>query len=181
MSISASSGNNDLIVRGGPGESLFEDGRAAVVVGSTAATWNQGDLMCFDTGALTLRPVSATGDGVTFVGVADNAVTNGQLNSPYQGLTPVDASQKGPGFVGPKYGVTARLLLHVGDSFTIGAKVYLSNGDNTQTVTVTDPGDHNYVGIFVGLVPVTSAVAGQTGDILIGARYPFGTGAQVIF
>lgn len=178
MSISASSGPSDLIVRGGPGKSMFEDGKAAVTVNST---WNQGDQICFDTGLLCIRAVTATGDGVTFVGVADNTVSAGQLASPYAGLTPVNAAQVTPGFAGPKYGVTARWKLHTGDAFAIGQKVYLSNGDDAQTVTSTNPGDANYIGIYVGLVPVTSAAAGQTGDIRVGLRYPNATGGVLSF
>src|SRR5271166_5523247 len=181
MSISASTMASDNIIRdsSNPGRSIFEDGKAATT--TAVGTWNQGDLIAFDVGQLSLRAVTATGDAVTFVGVADNSVTLGQLNSPYQGLTPVNAAQVTPGFVGPMYSVSARLNIHLGDSLNIGQKVYLSNGDTAQYVTATDPGDHNYVGIFVGLKPIVSAVAGQNGDILIGARYPRPTGADLIF
>lgn len=169
MSISASTTSVDSIVLGGPGKSLFEKGQIAV--NSSISTWNQGDLICFDSGALGLRPVSATGDGLTIVGIADNVVVSGKLAGPYDGLTAVNAAQSTPGFVGPKYGVVARMKLHLGDAFTMGCKVYLSNGDDCQTVSVTNPGDGNYVGIFQDL-PVASAVAGQTAACLLGARYP---------
>lgn len=172
MAISASSLSVDLIVRGGPGRSIFDDGKAAVTSNST---WNQGDQICFDTGLICLRAVSATGDAATIVGIADNVVTSGKLAGPYDGLTPVNAAQVSPGFAGPKYGVSARLTLKTGDAFAIGAKVYLADGANTQTVSSTDPGDHNHVGIFVGLAAVASAAAGQTGDVLYGCRYPNGT------
>lgn len=177
MAISASSLSVDNIVRGGPGRSIFEDGKAAVGTGST---WNQGDQICFDTSLVILRAVTGTGDAATIVGVADNVVTSGKLAGPYDGLTAVNAAQVSPGFVGPKYGVTARLTLKTGDAFNIGDKVYLADGADTQTVSSTDPGDHNHVGIFVGLVAVASAAAGQTGDVLYGCRYPNGSGGTLI-
>jgi hypothetical protein len=178
MAITASTLSVDNIVRGGPGKSLFEDGKT--VAGSS--TWNQGDLVCFDTSSHSVRVVAATGDAVTIVGVADNNVISGKLVGPYTGLTQVDAAQSSPGFVGPKYGVTARLKLHTGDAFVLGCKVYLSDGDDTQTVTSTAP-DANYIGIFVGSggSAVASAAADQLGDILIGARYPSATGTGLNF
>lgn len=171
MAITASTSSVDAIVRGGPGKSLFEDGKSAV--GSTS-TWNQGDFICFDTSLGYLRAVTATGDAATIVGVADNQIASGVLNSPYAGLTAVNAAQVTPGFVGPKYGVTVRATLKTGDAFAVGGKVFLANGQTTQTISSVDPGDANYIGIFVGPA-VSSAAAGQTGDFLIGYRYPTGS------
>lgn len=169
MAISASSGSVDNLVRSGPGRSIFEDGKAAVGSGST---WNQGDQICFDTSLHYLRAVTATGDALTIVGIADNVVSAGALVGPYQGLTAVAGAQVSPGFVGPKYGVTARLTLKTSDAFNIGDKVYLADGQSCQVVSSSNPGDGNYVGIFMGPSAVASASAGQTGDILYGARYP---------
>jgi hypothetical protein len=175
MSISASTSSLNAIVRNGPGLTLFEDGKS---VTSSSSSWNQGDLICFDTGSTTLRAVTATGDAATFAGIADNVVVSGQLASPYQGLTPVNGAQVSPGFVGPKYGVTARLVVNTGDALTPGCKMYLLNGGTCQQVTVTNPGDGNYIGIYVG-VAVASAAAGQQVDVLIGSRYPSGTGSAL--
>lgn len=177
MAITASTSSVDAIVRGGPGKSLFDDGKSATGTGST---WNQGDFICYDSTLTYLRAVTATGDAVKIVGVADNAITSGQLNSPYGSLTPVNAAQVTPGFAGPKYGVTVRATLKTSDAFVLGGKVYLANGGDTQTISSSDPGDGNYIGIFVG-PGVASAAAGQTGDFLIGARYPSATGTGLNF
>lgn len=169
MAIIVSTTSVDAIVLGGPGKSVFEDGKAA---SGATSTWLQGDLICLDTSTHVLRRVAATADSATFVGVSDNVVTAGKLAGPYDGLTAVDASQKSPGFVGPKYGVVAAMTLKTSDAFNIGDKVYLADTLNCQTVSVTDPGDHNYVGIFQGPSAVASATAGQTGNILINSVYP---------
>jgi hypothetical protein len=138
--------------------------------------------MCFDTTALNIRAVTATGDAATLIGISDVQVTSGKLAGPYDGLTAVDASQVGPDFVGPKFGVEADMVLNTGDAFTMGCKVYLKDTTNTQTVSVSNPGDNNYIGLFVDMNgPVTSASAGQVGRILIGCRYPNGTGGTLTF
>jgi hypothetical protein len=99
-------------------------------------------------------------------------VTNGQLNSQYQGLTPVNAAQSGPGYVGPKYAVIASVKLHTADAFNIGSLVYLSNGDDCQTVTATQPGSAPFVGTFQGPAAVASATAGQRAFVLLNTNYP---------
>lgn len=177
MAITAFGANNDRITRGDIGKTLFQSGKSAC---DSSSTWNQGDFIMFNTSAKALRRVSATGDGATFVGVADNVVTSGKLAGPYDGLTAVDAAQVSPDFVGPKYGCIASPVLKTSDAFAVGDKVYLVNSGNSQTVSVTDPGDGNYIGIYVGTA-VASATAGQTGPILIGSRYPSATGTGLNF
>jgi hypothetical protein len=175
MAITAAAGAN-RIVRGGPGKTIFEDGKS--VAGS--ATIPQGVLVCFDTTAHALKQVAATGDAATLVGISDVAIKSGSLVGPYDGLTAVDAAQAAVGFVGPKCGVTAALTLKTGDAFNPGAKVFLADAADSATVSVTDPGDANHVGIYVGPA-VASAAAGQTGPVLVGCRYPAGTGAALQF
>jgi hypothetical protein len=182
MAITLKGTNSDRITRRGPGKSLFEDGKSV----AAAQTWNQGDLMCYDATLNTnlggIRPVAATGDGATFIGIADNAVTGGKLVGPYTGLTQTDASEVGPGFVGPKYGVEADMDLVTGDAWIMGQKAYLANGGTSQQVTSVPTGDSNYVGIFVDPQgAITSAAAGQVGRILLGCRYPGATGAVLQF
>lgn len=170
MAISAATQNADRIVRSAAnnGKSLFEDGKVAV---SSSSSWYQGDLICYDTSSKILRVVAATGDAASIVGVADNQVVSGQLNSPYAGLTPVNAAQVSPGFVGPKYGVVAGMKLKTGDTVAVGDKVYLADGQDSQTVSVTDPGDGLFVGICVS-AGVTSAPAGTVISCRLLARYP---------
>lgn len=177
MAITASTSGYDSIVKCGPGKTLFEEALPFV---SSSITWYQGDMLCYDTSAHTLRVVAATSDAATIVGVADNTVISGQLNSPYAGLTAVNAAQTSPGIAGPKYGVVATPVLKTSDAFAPGVKVYLVNGGNTQTVSSTDPGDGNYIGIYVG-ANVASATAGQKGQVLVGARYPSATGTGLVF
>lgn len=180
MAISAFGSNQDRIIKSqvDNGRSLFDSGKYAV---DASSTWNQGDLIMFNTSVHALRRVTATGDGATFVGIADNVVTAGKLAGPYDGLTAVSAAQVSPQFVGPKFGVVASLVLKTSDAFNIGSKVFLDDGGNSQQVTVTDPSDGNYIGIFVGPAAIASATAGQTGFILIGARYPQATGTGLNF
>lgn len=177
MAITAATAGADRIVRADTGQTLFDDIKSVV---SSSVSWKQGDLLAFDTSAHVLKLVAATSDAVTFCGIADNYVTSGKLVGPYDGLTPVDAAQSGPSAIGPKYGVVASLKLHTGDAFNPGDKVYLSNGDDSQTVTSTDPGGSNYIGVFVGAA-VSSAASGQQGNIKIGARYPAATGTGLNF
>lgn len=177
MAISAATVGKDNIVRKGPGRTIFEELKPLV---SASSTWLQGELLCFDTSSHIVRRVAATGDAATLLGVSDNAVTSGKLAGPYDGLTAVDAAQVSAGIVGPKFGVEVQLKANTGDAFTAGCKVYLIDATDTMTVSVTDPSDHNYVGVYVGPA-ISSAAAGQLITVLVGARYPAGTGAALIF
>jgi hypothetical protein len=175
MAITAAT-SADRIVRRGPGKSLFESGKSAS--GSTS-TWNQGELICLDATTHTLRRIVATADAATLVGISDNVIVAGKLVGPYSGLTATDAAEVGPDFAGPKYGVTASLTLKTGDAFNPGDKVYAADTLTSATVSITDPSDHNHVGIYVGKA-ITAAIAGQTGPILIGCRVPNGTGGALV-
>lgn len=175
MAILATTAGIDRLYRKDAVKSLFE---SALAVTSTANTFYQGDLMCFDTGTKAIRAVAATSDGATFIGVSPVSVISGVLLGPYNGLA-TSAAAAPQDYQGPMYGAGFLMKLHVGDAFTLGQKVYLSNGDDCQTVSSTDPGDHNYVGIFVGPSAIASAVAGQQAVIKIGNRYPYATGADL--
>lgn len=175
MAISAATQSLNNIVRKGPGKTLIEEARPMV---SASSTWLQGEILCFDTSTNIIRRVAATADAATLLGISDNVVTAGKLAGPYDGLTAVNAAQVSPGIVGPKYGVEVQLTLKTGDAFTPGCKVYLADALNTQTVSVTDPSDHNHVGIYLGAA--VTAAAGQTGVVLIGCRYPAGTAGTLL-
>lgn len=152
------------IVRGENAKSIFESAKAVI---SSAVTCNQGDLIAFDTSAKILKAVTATSDAANILGVACQTLVSGKVKSPYSG-TAVDASQALEDVKGPVYSVVAKLSLLSGDTFHPGDKVYLAATD-AQTVTVTDPGDHNHVGIFQGAQ--VTAGSGSTGEVLVGARY----------
>lgn len=152
------------IVRSVAPKSLFESAKPVL---SSAVDYNQGDLIAFDTSSKILKAVSSTADAGNLLGVARQKVVDGVVQSPY--VTAVDASVAIEDMAGPVYGVVASLTLKTGDAFNPGDKVYIVASD-PQTVTVTDPGDGKNVGIFQGSA-VASASAGQTGDVLVGARY----------
>lgn len=178
MSITAATSSTNRITKNGTvARTRFASGKAFV---SSSSTWYQGDLLVFKSNILQVP--GGSGDAQYFAGIADNQVKSGILSGPYDGLTAVDGAQVTPDFVGPLYGVEADMILHTGGNFTMGCKVYMSDGDTTQTVTPTDPGDHNYIGIFTDpLGAVSSAAAGQTGRCLIGCRYPWATGSELDF
>ncbi len=109
--------------------------------------------------------------------MADNVVTSGKLAGPYDGLTPVDAAQVSPEFTGPKYGCVGQPVLKTSDAFNPGDKVYLVEGGDSQTVSVTAGGAES-VGIYVGPA-VASAAAGQRGFVRLGFRMATGENLQL--
>lgn len=155
------------IVRSVAPKSLFESAKAVI---SSAVSYNQGDLLYFDDAANLIKPVAATANAETILGVAKQTIVSGKVVSPYSG-TAVDAAQALEDLAGPVYGVVASLKLKAGDSFAPGDKVYVTVTD-AQTVTVTDPGDGFHVGIFQSAA--VTAVSGSKGDILVGARFWMG-------
>lgn len=156
---------NNNIVRSVAPKSLFE---SAFPVLSSAVTYNQGDILAFDTSSKILKPFSATGDAANLLGVARQTIVSGVAKSPYSG-TAVDASVGISDVAGPQYGVVASFLLTTGDSLSPGDKVYASTSD-PQTVTATNNAGGANLGIYQGRT-VTSAASGTYVDVLVGARY----------
>lgn len=163
------------IVRSVAPKSVFESAKPVL---SSAVTYNQGDLIYFDTSAKLIKPVAVTGNAATVIGVARQKIVSGIAPSPYQG-TLTDSSEAISDVAGPVYGVVAFMTLTTGDAFNPGDKVYMV-ASAPQTVTSSDPGNGYSVGIFQGAA-VASAAAGQTGDILIGSRLPAGATNQINF
>lgn len=154
------------IVREVSPKSIFED--ATAVVGTL--TCAQGDLIYLNTTSHVLANASggAETNGATFLGVARVALTSGKIVSPYQG-TAVDAAQaSGQACPGPLYGVVAKLTLKTGDALVAGGSVYLDPGTGAQGVTSTGT---KAIGIYQGPA-ISSAVAGQQIEVLVGTRYP---------
>lgn len=135
---------------------------------SSAVSYNQGDLIAFDTSTKLVKAVTATADAAHFLGVAINTVVNGKIKSPYIG-TAVDASAAFEEVAGPEYGCVFKLKAKTGDAFVKGDLVYLTTVD-AQTVTVTDPGDGLYIGVYLGGA-IASAAAGQLIEVMIKQRY----------
>lgn len=173
MAISAGTISKDRTYRSDAIKSLFE---AGINVDTTAVNCKQGDLMCLDTTNHRLKVVAATGDALTFLGVSDVTLVNGVLAGPYDGLTTSQGAIIA--FRGPMYGGVFLMILKTGDAFNPGDKVYLADATNSQTVSVTDPGDANFIGVYVGPA-IASAAAGQEGQIKIGLRYPAATGTAI--
>lgn len=166
-----SSPTNNIKISVSP-KSLFE---SAFGVLDDTVTYNQGDLIAFDTSNKILKPFSATGDAQNFLGVARQTLIDGVPKSPYIG-TQVDNSQQIRDVAGPVYGVVAFFTLKTGDAFNPGDKVYATATD-PQTVTSSDnTGSGLNIGIYQGPLAISSAVAGQTGNVLVGARYSLGGG-----
>lgn len=156
---------NNIVRNGAQSKAIF---MSALPVLSSAVSYNQGDLIAFNTGSNILK-AAVTGDGANFLGVAVNTVVNGLPKSPYQG-TAVDASEGASDMSGPVYGVVASLFLDTGSTLAPGDPVYLSNTDAQHVSTVQGGGTDKSIGIFVG-PSVTSSAAGAKGDILLGAWY----------
>jgi hypothetical protein len=150
------------IVREVSPKSLFE---SALPVLSTLSTFNQGDLIAYDSTNNIINAVTGSGSGANVLGVAPVTIVNGKTLSPYQG-TSVDASAAIEDVKGPVYGVVAFLKLTVGDNWVPGQKAYI--GADAQTVTSAVTGSP--VGIFQAKA-ITSAASGQVADILIGCQY----------
>lgn len=161
------------IVRSVAARSLFDSAKKVL---TSSVTFNQGDLIAFDTSNHILKAVSATGDAANILGVAVEKISSGVVSSPYTG-TAVDSSVAIEDIKGPVYGVVATMTMKTGDTFHPGDKAYVVASD-AQTVTATNPGDGNYIGIYQGAL-VSSASAGQTGEFLIGCRY--GAGGALLF
>lgn len=156
---------NNIVRGGAQGRTLF---MSALPVLTTAVSFNQGDLLAYDTVNHRLK-AAATGDGANILGVAPVTIVNGLAPSPYQG-TAVDASQGISDIAGPQYGVVASFTLDTGSTLQPGAPVYLSVNGPQYVSTVQGGGTDKYVGLYVGPA-VTSSAAGTKGDVLVGCRY----------
>ena len=159
----ASTANNNIVREVRPG-SIVESAKPFL---SASVSWNQGDLLYLDTTAHQLKPIALTIQAASVLGVARQTVVNGSVKSPYN--TDTAAAQAIEDLAGPAFGVVASLKLKSGDVFNPGVKVYATVTD-PQTVTVTDPLDGAYIGIFQGAA--ITAAAGSKGDVLCVAQYP---------
>lgn len=160
----------DRVRRGGAqARSVFESGLPGVKIGTP--TFNQGDLMCYDSTVPGIRAVTATTDAAAFLGVSPVSVVAGKLAGPYDGLTQTNAAQAAQEFRGPIHDADFSMQLKIGDAFTFGCKVYLVDGGDTQTVTITDTlAAGNYIGYYVG--DAITPAAATTGTVHIISRYP---------
>lgn len=154
---------NNIIRGGAQGKSLFP---SALPLLSTAVSYNQGDLICFD-GTNHVFIGAATGNAANFLGVAINTIVNGLPKSPYQG-TAVDASEAFSDLGGPLYDCVVTLTVDTGSNIFPGCPVYISNV-GFQNVSASGS---TSVGIYSGSQgTIASTVAGQKIDVLVRSRY----------
>lgn len=154
------------IVRTISEKSLFED--ATAVIPSTLS-YNQGDLLAFDSTNHVLMLLTAETDANTFCGIATNTVVSGKLKSPYTG-TAVDAAAGANVIQGPVYGDICSLQLKSGDSLNPGDLVYTYPAGSNASVQATGT---KAVGIYEG----AAVTAGSSTfiNVFLGARYPADT------
>lgn len=151
------------IVRSVAPKSLFES--ALNVIDSTVS-FNQGDLLRFDTSTRKLALIGAEANASTFLGVARVTVVSGKLASPYS--TSNDAATAIVDIPGPQYGVVASLTLKTGETLHAGALVYSDPSDGDQYVQASGT---KAIGVYQG-PGVTGSAAGLQVECLLGARYP---------
>ena len=146
-------------------KSLFESALAAL---SSDVSFNQGDLLYFDTSGKLINTLTQESDAATFLGIAPVTVVNGKIPSPYS--TPVDGSRAITEIPGPQYGDVHAVLGKPGDAFTEGCAVYASPTDGDRYVSVSGT---KQIGIYNGAaVTAASSDTPTTVECLIGARYP---------
>ena len=158
-------GINALVRRVGT-KSRFPDAQAVV---SSDSNWMQGDLLGWDSSAKVIKTLFAMTDtGANFLGIAQQSVTSGVINDPYQGLT--DVTPAAGALAGPEYGDVNKLIGKSGDTFTPGCYVYPDYTSSlTNEVTVTS-GSQKAIGIYQG----EQVTAGSSTyiEVLVGCRFP---------
>ena len=146
---------------------------------NSSISYNQGDLLIFDTANNVVRAPSAESECASFLGIAALDVVSGYPRSPYS--TQVDASQGVTSMQGPTYGNTFNMVLQTGTTLAPGAAIYakpVAVGVEPNTL-VAATGTYQ-IGVYVG-PSVTSSAAGQVVEVLIGARWPAAaSGAQFL-
>lgn len=143
-------------------KALFEDIKD--VLGTQSIAHND---LCYydDTAHLVKKVTGGATEGAKFLGAALVEVVSGKLKSPYQGVS-TDASESTAGIPGPRYGVSYKAKLTVGDVLTFGLPMYLSALD-AQTLQATANGAA--VGIYIG--KARTVVAGDEDLVKIGLNY----------
>jgi hypothetical protein len=134
-----------------------------------SSTWNQGDLLIFNTTTLTVARAAVQSDGANFLGISPVTIVNGKMASSYTADT--DASQTPASMPGPEFGDEYFVVCKAGDALTPGCALYLAPLTGYNTVSVTG---NKQVGIYIGPAMV-SATGGSTIVAKLLAAYPDGT------
>lgn len=171
----AAYGTNNVNTQVG-GRTLFPDVKYFT---NSSISYNQGDLLIFDTANNVVRAASAESECASFLGIAALDVVNGYPRSPYS--TQVDGSQGIVAIPGPQYGDTFNMVLQTGSTLAPGAAIYgkpVAVGVEPNTL-VAATGTYQ-IGIYQGGA-ITSSAAGTMIEVLIGARWPAAaSGAQFL-
>lgn len=144
--------------------SVFEDVVPSLIPTDSKGTWNQGDLLVWDSVNQLVRVASDEASMVTFLGVARQSLVTGQPIQPYTTLSTAPAREN---VAGPQFGGVFNFYLKTGDTFTAGAPVYAYTAGGNNYIT---SGGTKAIGVFQG--PTVTASAGDVGSALIGHRYP---------
>lgn len=154
-------GTNTLARRVAP-KAVFVDAKPVL---DDSVSFNQGDLIVFDTTEGIIRKPTLETEGETFLGVAAVTIVDGRPAPAY--LSDVDASLSIISVPGPEFGDVHRVMLKAGDAIEPGAAVYLDPASGSRFVTVTGT---KAIGVYQGKA-LTAGAAGTEIEVLIGCRY----------
>jgi hypothetical protein len=155
--------SQNRIIRSIAPKAIFEEAHSVI---SSASTWDQGDLLYFDTSAKVIKRLASEGNAATFLGIARTKIVSGVPASPYQGLAsqPNEATGAVPG---PQFGLIAALVLKSGDALSPGALVYADPATGNFNVQASGTKD---IGVYQGASVTGDGVTSV--EVFLGARYP---------
>lgn len=143
-------------------KSLFPDASPLI---PTTLSYNQGDLLYFDSSTKRIKLAAAESEASTLLGVAVQKIVEGIPAQPYN--TATSASQAQGALPGPAYGVIVSLYLKNGDALARGSLVYADPVTGAQNVQAAGT---KAIGLYQG-----ANITGGTDtliEVLLGARYP---------
>lgn len=155
----------NFITRDEGGRSIFP---SLIDVIDATISFEQGDLLFFDTSPNLVKVLSAETDTADFLGISNVTLVFGKIKQPY--ATDVDASQAIVSQAGPLYGVVALLEAKGSDAFNSGDLVGADPANLARGVSVTVT--TKSIGVYQGK-DIASATQGQLIEVLITAQFPF--------
>ena len=155
--------SNTIVMGSGNQMQIFPNIKNLV---DATVSFAQGDLLIYDATNKLVRKPASEGECSTLVGIASFDAASGKPLSAFQ--TAVDGSVGTPALNGPIYNVVAKMILTTGSTLNAGALVYSNPTVGAQVVATSGT---KAIGIYQG-ASIAGSAAGQTVEILIGARYP---------
>ncbi len=140
----------------------------ALFVGASS-TWNQGDLLIFDTTNKIVAKAAVQSDGANFLGISPVTISKGVLASGYS--TDTDAALGYASLPGPEFGDEYFVQLKAGDAVTPGCALYLAPLTGANVVSTVG---NKQVGVYIGPNYVAPTGNGTIVAKLFGC-YPDGT------